>query len=365
MDTTALFILPFECCDKDVHHRVGGKCASLGSMTQAGAAVPPGFAVTTDAYRAMLAHGDLRAGIHAALGEIVYGDVDSEEHASNAIRSLIESVPIPAAIELAIRAAYAALCTTTGALAGDLPVAVRSSATAEDLPGASFAGQQDTFLWVVGADAVLAHVRKCWSSLYTARAIAYRHDKGFEHEKVFMAVAVQKMVNARVAGVAMTLNPINGDRSKVVIDASWGLGESVVGGTVTPDNFHVDKVIHEITSRKISPKTSELVPDFANRCVVHRAVDAARQNVACLTDAEVVAVAKTAREMEKYYGCPQDIEWALDGAGAGDNAGVVLLQSRPETVWSQKAAAAKPIETGVMGVLGTLLNPLKVKKREE
>jgi pyruvate, water dikinase len=349
-----MYTLPFESCDRDAHGRVGGKCASLGQMIAAGAPVPPGFAVTTSAYSAVLKHGEINTAIHNLLATIDYGDVDSEERASVAIRALIEGVPIPAEIEIEIRAAYARLCERCAC--PDVPVAVRSSATAEDLPGASFAGQQDTFLWVVGTDAVLEHVRKCWSSLYTGRAIAYRHDKGFEHERVLMAVAVQQMCNARVAGVAMTLNPINGDRSKVVIDASWGLGESVVGGTVTPDNFHVDKVIHEITQRKISTKGTEIVPDVANRCVVHHDVDAARQNEPSLTDAEVIAIAKMARGLEKHYGGPQDIEWALDGDR------IVLLQCRPETVWSQKKAGTAPTATGVAGVLGTLLSPMKVKK---
>ena len=354
------YILPFENCDKAMLGRVGGKCASLGQMTGAGAPVPPGFAITTDAYKRMLAADGLAQRVDAALQAIQYGHVNQEETTSRMIRALIEAAPMPADVEADIRAAYAALCARLGSSA--VPVAVRSSATAEDLPGASFAGQQDTFLWIIGPDAVVAHVRKCWSSLYTARAIVYRHDKGFANEQVHMAVAVQKMANARVAGVAMTLNPINGDRSKVVIDASWGLGESVVGGTVTPDNFHVDKVIHEITARHISPKTTELVPDFAAGCTVVRDVEPDRQTIACLTDAEIVAIAKTARQLEKQAGVPQDVEWALD-ADLPVGQDIVLLQSRPETVWSQRQAAeSKSYSTGVLGVLGTLMTPLKVKK---
>lgn len=332
--TSSPYILPFAQCDKDQQLRVGGKCASLGAMTALGAPVPPGFAITTDAYTALINTDDVRQQIDAALQQLVAGDVANEDGVSLRIRRLIEDTPLPPPIETAIREAYANLCATVGM--ADLPVAVRSSATAEDLPNASFAGQQDTYLWVVGADAVIAHVRKCWASLYTTRAIVYRHDRGFDHEKVAMAVAVQKMVNARAAGVAMTLNPINGDRSKVVIDASWGLGEAVVSGEVTPDNFVVDKVVFAIVQKTISVKHMEIVPDVVERCTVHRAIEGYRQTEPCLTSDEVIAIAKMARHLEKQYKAPQDIEWALDAdLPAGSN--LMLLQSRPETVWSQKA----------------------------
>ena len=216
----------------------------------------------------------------------------------------------------------------------DVPVAVRSSATAEDLPDASFAGQQDTFLWVRGAGDVLAAVRRCWSSVFTARAISYRHNTGHGHEVIAMSVGIQQMVEARAAGVAFTLNPTDGDRSQIVIDASWGFGEAVVAGEVTPDNFEVDKVLFEIMGRTISPKTVEYALT-AEGTVVRRAVGEERANRPCLADAEVKEVARMARRVEKHYGTPQDIEWAVDARAPAPGA-VVLLQARPETVWSRK-----------------------------
>lgn len=355
------YILPFEQCDAGAHRRVGGKNASLGSMIQAGAPVPPGFAVTTDTYQEMLATDGLDRQIQEYLAQINPADVEGIESLSQAIRGLIEQTPLPPSIEQAIRQAYAALGQNCGL--DEVPVAVRSSATAEDLPGYSFAGQQDTYLWVMGADAVVEHVRQCWSSLYTARAISYRHDNGFAHEKVLMGVGVQKMVNAKAAGVAMTLNPINGDRSKIAIDSSWGLGEAVVGGEVTPDNFLIDKVIFEVVNRVISPKHIEFVADQANGRVVQREVEPERQTQSSLTEAEIVAVAKMAKRAEKFYGRPQDVEWAVDAdLPAPDN--VVILQSRPETVWSQKArpSISTGHSTGIAGVVDTLISGVRIKK---
>jgi cytochrome P450 len=356
-------VLPFEQCGQHDLATVGGKCASLGAMTQAGARVPPGFAVTTAAYRSVLETEGLRERLHNLLDRIVPNDVTSQDRASRAIRALIESAPIPTPVEAAIRDAYAALCARVGL--PDLPVAVRSSATAEDLPNASFAGQQDTFLWVVGADAVVAHVRRCWASLFTTRAIAYRADHGIDHERVLMSVAVQKMVHARAAGVAMTLNPLDGDRSKIVIDASWGLGESVVSGQVTPDNFVVDKVMLAVVKCMVVAKPIELVGDPAGKRVIQRAVEPERQRQPALTNAELQAVARLAKQAERHYGKPQDIEWAVD-ADLPAEANIVLLQSRPETVWSQKAAPkpadAALYQTGMQSLLHTLLNPLNAKK---
>jgi cytochrome P450 len=362
-DVPAPYVLPFDQCGQHDLANVGGKCAGLGAMLQAGAPVPPGFAITTAAYRSMLEADGIRGRIHQLLGRIVTSDLASEETASQALRALIESAPIPVPVEAALRDAYATLCACAGT--PDLPVAVRSSATAEDLPNASFAGQQDTFLWVVGADAVIAHVRRCWASLFTTRAIAYRADHGIGHEQVLMSVAVQKMVNARAAGVAMTLNPLDGDRSKIVIDASWGLGESVVAGQVTPENFVVDKVMLEVVKRTVVAKPIELVADPAGKRVIQRDVEPERQRQPALTNAELQAVAQLAKRAERHYGTPQDIEWAIDAdLPAGEN--VVLLQSRPETVWSQKAAPkpadAALYQTGMPSLLHTLLNPLNARK---
>ncbi|HXV44362.1 MAG TPA: PEP/pyruvate-binding domain-containing protein [Anaerolineae bacterium] len=354
------YILTFEQCDALNHARVGGKCASLGAMIQAGAPVPPGFAVTTDAYLNMLGTNHLSECIHVWLERLNPEDVRAEEKYSHTIRQLIEETPMAAKIEEAIRGAYEMLCQRIGM--ADVPVAVRSSATAEDLPGYSFAGQQDTYLWVMGADAVVEHVRKCWSSLYTARAISYRHDNDFAHKKVLMAVGVQKMVNAKAAGVAFTLNPINGDRSKIAIDSSWGLGEAVVGGEVTPDNFLIDKVIFEVVNRVISPKHIEFVVDQANGRVVKREVEPERQSQPSLSHEELIAVAKMAKQAERFYGRPQDVEWAID-ADLPPPDNVVVLQSRAETVWSQqeRQRVGASHATGIAGVVDTLISGVRIK----
>lgn len=350
------FILHFGNIGSPDHARVGGKCASLGEMTQAGIAVPPGFAVTTDAYLSMLDETGLRREIEAQLASTDFDDVLSLERSAQAIQIRFRSHRLPASVEAAIRAGY-------NALGDDLPVAVRSSATAEDLPDASFAGQQDTYLWVVGADAVVEHVRDCWASLFAARAMKYRHDHDLGQIEVLMSVAVQKMVNAQTAGVAMTLDPLTGDRTRIVIDASYGLGELVVSGVVTPDNFTVEKVLMEIVDRKISDKHIELVPDIAAATTVEREVAADRRNAPCLTDAQVIAVAKLAKTLERNNKCPQDVEWAFD-ADLPDGENLVALQSRPETVWSQKPAAAAPTSfaTGMMGMVGALNNPVGSRK---
>lgn len=355
------FTLPFDQISQADFAQVGGKCASLGEMTQAGVAVPQGFAVTTDAFAAMLDAHDLRSDIASHLAGVAIDDMAALEAAAQAISKSFTSKPLPEAVENAIRDAYNKM---PGAAAGDeLPVAVRSSATAEDLPEASFAGQQDTYLWIKGADDVVAKVRDCWGSLFTARAIAYREKNNIPHHDVLMSVGVQKMVNAKCAGVAMTLDPANGDRTRIVIDASWGLGETVVSGTVTPDNFVVEKVLQEILHRTISDKHMELIGDAAAGAAVERDIPEDRRNAASLTDEEVMAVAMLAKQLEKQNKCPQDVEWAFD-ADLPDGENLMALQSRPETIWSQKKKdkPKNPYSTGVMSIAGTLTTPYGTKK---
>jgi pyruvate,water dikinase len=334
--------------------RVGGKNASLGTMIGAGLTVPPGFAVTTDAYDLLRTHDDLRAAIDAALAEVDFADPAGLRRVSATVRGLIDDVALPADVERAIRAGYADLSQRCGLDA--VPVAVRSSATAEDLPDASFAGQQDTYLWVTGADAVVDHVRRCWSSVFTDRAIAYRHEMGYDHQVISMSVGVQKMVDPRCAGVAFTLNPRNGDRSQVAIDASWGFGESVAAGEVTPDSFLVDKVLRTVVDRIISSKTIEYRLDGDG--VVKCDVDGERRDVPCITDEEICAVAAMARRAERHYGWPQDIEWAIDRhLPDGDN--VILLQARPETVWSRRPKRSITTEAydPMRSIVSTLISP--------
>jgi pyruvate,water dikinase len=330
---------------------LGGKNASLGTLLGAGLPVPPGFAVSADCYRKALADGGLTGEIDALIAAVDARDTASVTAAGERARALIGALKMPADLDAAIRGAYARL----GEQCGDarLPVAVRSSATCEDQPDASFAGEHDTYLWVRGGDSVVAHVLRCWASLFTDRGIAYRLERGYGRAAVAMSVGVQQMVQPRAAGVAFTLNPLNGDRSQIAIDASWGFGEAVVSGEVTPDNFLVDKVMGAITRRTISAKTLEYRLTAADM-VTSVEVEAERQSVPCLTDEEIAAVARLARRAEKYYKCPQDVEWAIDGA-QGD---VLLLQSRPETVWSRRPRQAATCNADpITSMVQTLLHP--------
>ena len=327
---------------------LGGKNTSLGTLLAAGLPVPPGFAVSADCYRKALAEGGIGGQLDALMAAVDPHDPASVAAAGSRARGLIGSLDMPAGLADAIRAAYAELCSRCG---DDVPVAVRSSATCEDQPDASFAGEHDTYLWVRGGDPVADGVLRCWASLFTDRGIAYRLERGYGRAAVAMSVGVQQMVRPRAAGVAFTLNPLNGDRSQIAIDASWGFGEAVVSGEVTPDNFLVDKVMGTITRRTISAKTTEYRLTDGD-AVTAVPVEDSRQRVPCLTDDEIAAVARLARRAEKHYRCPQDVEWALDGP-AGD---VVLLQSRPETVWSRRPRTAAPCNADpITSMVQTLL----------
>jgi len=314
---------------------VGGKNANLGEMLRAGIPVPPGFAITAEAYREFITETGIAEKIYKIIEETVTAPNDPKqyEEASKKVRQLIEATPMPDTIEKAIRTAYNELDKRTKA--SEVFVAVRSSATAEDLPDASFAGQQETYLNVKGADELVQKTVKCWSSLFTPRAIFYRTQKGFKHENVLISVGVQKMVNAKVAGVTFTINPVTGESNQIVIEANWGLGESVVSGSVTPDNYVVDKNTLKIIEKRIAKKTVEYVPDPETGKTIHAQVDAERQEVPCLTDEEVVKLAEIAKRIEEHYGKPQDIEWAID-RDLPFPENIFIVQSRPETIWSLK-----------------------------
>ncbi|GAB2754392.1 PEP/pyruvate-binding domain-containing protein [Terrabacter koreensis] len=318
------------------HELLGGKCASLVTMTAAGMPVPPGFAVTTLAYDRFVDAAGIATEIAHKLAALSPDDISAVDSVSASIRDAICSRPVPPEVNSQVVEAYERLQSRFDS---EVPVAVRSSATAEDLPGASFAGQQDTYLWLSGIDTVLAHIRACWASLYTSRAILYRLKNDIPDEGLSMAVAVQKMVNSAVSGVAMTMNPTNGDRSKVTIDSSYGVGEMVVSGQVTPDNIVVDKVVLSLVSQTVGDKHAELVPDFALGRLVERDVDDERRGRLSLSPEQVTAVATLAKAAEKHYGCPQDVEWALD-RDLPEGSNLLLLQARPETVHSAPAAPA-------------------------
>jgi pyruvate, water dikinase len=358
----ASYIVPFEAAGQEPVARIGGKCAGLAALANANAPVSPGFAVTTDAFSAMMAIDGLGKEIGTILARLDVNDIRNEAQVSRDIDAAIARRPMPAQIEHAVRTAYQKLCFVGSR---EPAVAVRSSGTGEDLPDASFAGQGDTFLSIVGPGAVLEMIKKCWASLYSARAISYRAQCGMGHLDVRMAVAVQVMVEARSAGVAMTLDPSNGDRSKIVIEATWGLGETLVSGEVTPDHFVIDKVMLIPVSSRIAVKDHELITDPTSRAAVRRPVDENRRGSSSVTDQELRAIAQAAKTIERHFGCPQDIEWAIDEKRT-ESGGVVILQSRPETVWRKKRAHQSPkvaYASGVTGVLDTLIAPLLAKKK--
>ena len=333
-------ILWFEELNKEDVPLVGGKCANLGEMISAGIPVPPGFAISAYAYKRFIEETGIAQKIYDILDETITDPKDpgQYEEASKKIRKLIESTSIPGYLQKEISEAYRKLSEKTGSK--EVYVAVRSSATAEDLPGASFAGQQETFLNVKGEEELLESVRKCWSSLFTPRAIFYRTQKGFRHEKVLISVAVQKMVNSRSAGVMFTLHPVTGDRNKIIIESVWGLGEAIVSGAVTPDHFEVDKNTLKILVKNIVKKTVEYIRDAKTGKTIHAEVPKERQEAPSLTDEEVIELAKIAKRIEQHYGSAQDIEFAVD-RDLPFPQNLFIVQSRPETVWSMKEAPAE------------------------
>lgn len=321
---------------------VGGKGGSLGELTRAGIAVPPGFVVTTSAFELFLAALEARAPVRERVEALDPNDLGAATKLSEELRRRVVEEPIPADVEQAIRAAHAELSPN-----GE-PVAVRSSATTEDAEDASFAGLQDTFLWVLGADDMVARVRECWGSLYSVESMTYRLKHDFPEEGVAMAVVVQRMVDARCAGVMFTRSPLTGDKSVITIEGAWGLGSAVVSGEVTPDRWVLGKITGEISVRDISDKHARQVP-AAGGGIQEVENDAAMAAQPCLTDEQLMALREVGRKVERHYGRPQDIEWALDQDGA-----VLLLQSRPETVWSAKDTA--PVAEKKDNPLGHVMN---------
>jgi pyruvate,water dikinase len=320
-------------CDGAPRSLVGGKCASLGGLLRAGFAVPPGFAVTTRSYDEFLAQTGLRDLVRTRQGAVTATDIHGAEAIGAEIRQALEAAPVPPSIAHAITSAYETLAPRGGAT-----VAVRSSATAEDLEDASFAGQQDSYLGVRGATDVVTAVRRCWASLFTTQALVYRAHMGLRAVEPRMSVGVQEMVDARVAGVTFTLNPVNGDRSKIAVEVCWGLAQGLVNGEVTPDRYLVDKVTLGILTRSISPQAVEHRLETTRGAVVSVPVPAERRDAPCLADEDVVEIARLAKRLERTQGRPLDIEWAV-GPGSCFTDAVRFVQARPETVWSPRAPA--------------------------
>ena len=308
--------------------QVGGKGGSLGELQRAGIAVPPGFVVKTGAFERFIASLEREFPVRSRIEALQSDALDQIRACCREVRAKVEAAALPPDVLAEISAAHAALCQESS------PVAVRSSATTEDAVDASFAGLQDTYLWVTSLADVLVKVRSCWASLYSLESVSYRRKKGLPEAGVAMAVVVQKMVNARTAGVMFTRSPLTGDRSVIAIEGAWGLGSAVVGGEVTPDRWVVGKITGEISVREISDKHIQHVPASGGGIESVPLATEQRQQ-ACLSDAELQALRQIARKVERHYGRPQDIEWAVEQ----DSNEILLLQSRPETVWSAKEAA--------------------------
>ena len=307
-------VLWFHEITKDDVPIAGGKGANLGEMIRAGFPIPEGFVVTTYAFNRHLEENGLKERIYNILKEINIDDPKDLEEKTKLVRKLIEEAPMPKDLEEKIKDYYKKL--------GKVRVAVRSSASAEDLPEASFAGQQESYLNVEGDEELINHIKKCWSSLFTPRATYYRSKKGFRHEDVSIAVVVQKMVNSEVSGVMFTKHPVTGE-DKVLIEASYGLGEAIVGGKVTPDTYVVDKKTLKIDSKNISRK--EIMIVYENGRNVKKEVPEEMKEKQAMPDDLIIELAKIGIEIEKHYNFPQDIEFAIE------NNKIYIVQSRPIT----------------------------------
>ncbi len=296
----------------------GGKGANLGDMAQAGLPVPPGFVICAPAYRRVVECCGLEREITAVLSTLDRNDTRQLQEAERRIRSLFVDLPIDEALRAEILEKYRALGT-------DVRVAVRSSATAEDLAGASFAGQQETILNVVGEEALLDAIRRCWSSLYTSQAIFYRRERGFQSARVSMAVVVQKMVNSEKSGVTFTVDPVLRNHYEMVIEAVWGQGEGIVSGALTPDHYKVDRETYEVVYEYVARKEFMFIQD-SREGIVRVAVPPEKVSARVLTDDEIRRLVDLGNRVEAHFGSPQDMEWGIEGGE------IYLLQSRPITV---------------------------------
>lgn len=348
----------FDELGKEHNDIVGKKCASLGEMTRAGFRVPPGFALALEAYDRFMKETGAIEEVRQYLTTFSAdpnntADMPKYDKASEVIRGIVESKEMPKDMEDVVKQYYDGLCQMTGI--SDLPVATRSAGPA------SHPGQYETYLYIRGGAEVVENIIKVWSSTFNQRSIIARARLGLPLEYDPIGVAVLKMVNARAAGVMFTLNPVTGDPSKIVIDGNWGLGESVVSGSVTPDEWMVDKVILEITKVIVSPKLKEYVLDTKTGRTIFVDTPPDRQNAPCLSREEVLELAKIGKKVEDHYGIAQDTEWAIDN-DLPFPENIVMLQCRPEQVWSQRKK--EPIigkKSGYELVMERALKSTKVK----
>ena len=331
MEKEKQFLLWFEQLEREDVAIVGGKSSSLGEMTaKVDVPVPYGFATTAHAYRYFFEKSGLDNEVRELVGELT--DVENSALLRDVcarIRQAILDKEMPQDLQDAIAAAYEELGKKMNI---DQPyVAVRSSATAEDLPDASFAGQQDTYLNVQGAETIIAKVKECYASCFTDRAVYYREKQGFDHLDVALSAAVQMMVFSKAAGVMFTVNVATGDDQNILMEAAWGLGEYVVQGTVTPDNYTVCKKTHKILEKNVNGQDVKLVRKAGGDCE-EQMVALDEQNMQKLTDEQIIELAGYAKKIEEHYGCYMDMEWGVDER----DGKLWILQARPETVWSRR-----------------------------
>ena len=296
------FVVSLEHVDRDDTLHVGGKGANLGEMIGAGFPVPPGFVITSKAYFEFLKANSLETKIQHLLEGVNYQLADSLEQTSRNIKRLIVSSPVPDALAQKIFDLYEKIGLKT-------PVAIRSSATSEDSKEASFAGQNETFLDVIGEAAVIDCVRRAWASFFDARSIFYRHEKKVRQLGAGIALVVQKMVESDASGVIFTVDPVTGDKSKIIIESILGLGEYIVQGKVTPDHYEVDKKSFQILKKDISEQKIMLVKKGNRDVELHTSSKGKLQKI---TDHEILTLAKLAAKIEKHYFFPQDLEWARE-----------------------------------------------------
>jgi pyruvate,water dikinase len=312
----------------------GMKSAHLGEMRKAGIRVPPGFALSLKSYEKFMRETGAVEEIHRYLSTFT-ADPNKHDHlmryqeASEVIRSIVESKRMPEDLETAIKRHYVDLCQKTGV--PNVLVATRSSGPA------SHPGQYETYLYISGVSEVFKNIIKVWSSTFNQRSLIARARKGLPLEFDPIGVCVLKMVNAKAAGVMFTLNPVNGDHAKIAVGGNWGLGEAVVSGEVTNDQWLIDKVTLEILNRTIASKTKEYIFDPEQKVVLYKEIGAERRTNPCLNNEELSELARQAKRIEKHFGVPQDIEWALD-KDLPFPQNVLFVQARPETIWSKKQA---------------------------
>jgi len=328
------FIIWVKDLDDNCVSLAGSKVARLGELKRMNLQVPDGFAVSTDAFKLFLKSNNLENKIADKIKLITNeDDLDQVKTISNRIRDIIEKTEVPKEISREVKNAYEELSFNCFDI--NLPTAVRSSATGEDSAESSFAGQFDTYLGVTGKKRLINALRKCWSSMFTARALSYRLKNGLSHEDSPMAVGVLELIHARVSGVAFSIHPVTGSKDRMVIEGNWGWGESVVQGVVTPDHIEVGKTDLRILEHQISNKKIVSAFDYSEGLVFERKMPKLFREAAILNDEEIIAICRTVKLIEKKYGYPVDVEWVIN-KNRKKNDLITIVQTRPETVHSQE-----------------------------